>query len=86
MRSPFPGMDPYLETPTLWSDFHASFIRHSCSGDSSYLHPEGSSPPVTPCPARVALARLTNPRPNRKQPWKWLGIRPVEQVHDGPAE
>jgi uncharacterized protein DUF4058 len=26
--SPFPGMDPYLETPALWSDFHASFITY----------------------------------------------------------
>src|SRR5262249_33952686 len=22
MPSPFPGMDPYIETPELWSDFH----------------------------------------------------------------
>src|SRR4051812_41681655 len=22
MPSPFPGMDPYLESPTHWSDFH----------------------------------------------------------------
>jgi hypothetical protein len=22
MPSPFPGMDPYIETPALWSDFH----------------------------------------------------------------
>src|SRR5438132_11833304 len=28
MPSPFPGMDPYLETPALWSDFHASFITY----------------------------------------------------------
>lgn len=28
MRSPFPGMDPYLETPAFWSDFHASFILY----------------------------------------------------------
>ena len=30
MRSPFPGMDPYIESPELWSDFHndlASEIR-----------------------------------------------------------
>src|SRR5712691_3775886 len=30
MPSPFPGMDPYIETPELWSDFHnnlASEIR-----------------------------------------------------------
>ena len=28
MPSPFPGMDPYLEDPALWSDFHASFITY----------------------------------------------------------
>src|SRR5436190_13644699 len=28
MSSPFPGMDPYLETPALWSDFAASFITY----------------------------------------------------------
>src|SRR5262245_23366919 len=28
MPSPFPGMDPYLETPALWSDFSASFITY----------------------------------------------------------
>ena len=22
MRSPFPGMDPYLESPNIWPDFH----------------------------------------------------------------
>src|SRR4051794_32811434 len=26
MPSPFPGMDPYLESPTHWSDFHATFV------------------------------------------------------------
>jgi Protein of unknown function (DUF4058) len=26
MRSPFPGMDPYLEDQTSWSDFHADLI------------------------------------------------------------
>lgn len=28
MPSPFPGMDPYLETPAFWSDFHATFINY----------------------------------------------------------
>src|SRR4051812_38433339 len=28
MPSPFPGMDPYLETPALWSDFHARLITY----------------------------------------------------------
>jgi len=28
MRCPFPGMDPYLERPALWSDFHDSLITY----------------------------------------------------------
>lgn len=27
MPSPFPGMDPYLESPAHWSDFHPTFIQ-----------------------------------------------------------
>lgn len=26
MQSPFPGMDPYLEDPAFWPDFHLTFI------------------------------------------------------------
>ena len=26
MPSPFPGMDPYLESPLCWSDFHHEMI------------------------------------------------------------
>ena len=28
MPSPFPGMDPYLEAPTLWPDVHHALIGH----------------------------------------------------------
>ena len=28
MRSPFPGMDPYLEDQGRWPDFHASTITY----------------------------------------------------------
>lgn len=28
MASPFPGMDPYLEDPAFWSDFHYTFINY----------------------------------------------------------
>ncbi len=28
MPSPFPGFDPFLETPAFWSDFHATFINY----------------------------------------------------------
>src|SRR5262245_61899907 len=30
MRTPFPGMDPYLEDPAFWSDFHARFVTYWC--------------------------------------------------------
>src|SRR5580704_11645539 len=26
MRPPFPGMDPWLESPTIWPDVHSSLI------------------------------------------------------------
>ncbi len=26
MRPPFPGMDPWLENPTIWPDVHNSLI------------------------------------------------------------
>ena len=29
MPSPFPGMDPYLESPRYWQDFHESFITYA---------------------------------------------------------
>lgn len=28
MNSPFPGMDPFLEQPAFWPDFHATFINY----------------------------------------------------------
>ena len=28
MASPFPGMDPFLEDPAIWPDFHATFINY----------------------------------------------------------
>jgi hypothetical protein len=28
MKTPFPGMDPYLEHPGFWRDFHQSFITY----------------------------------------------------------
>lgn len=30
MPSPFPGMDPYLEDPAFWPDFHRRFINYAC--------------------------------------------------------
>src|SRR4051812_7175962 len=35
MRSPFPGMDPYLESPVIWPDVHHGLI----SGIQAALNP-----------------------------------------------
>src|SRR5205085_559354 len=29
MPSPFPGMNPYLERPDLWQDFHTRFLAEA---------------------------------------------------------
>jgi hypothetical protein len=31
MRSPFPGMDPYLEAAELWEDVHANLATELCA-------------------------------------------------------
>src|SRR4051794_9210915 len=40
MPSPFPGMDPYLEDPAFWRDFHGEFI-YACRAEISSGLPEG---------------------------------------------
>ena len=40
MPSPFPGMDPYLEDPAYWSDFHSRFINAWCEAIASALPAE----------------------------------------------
>ncbi len=37
MPSPFPGMDPYLEHPGWWPDFHARFIPICCDALNEVL-------------------------------------------------
>lgn len=37
MPSPFPGMDPYLEDPAFWPDFHHSFIAYWCDALNDQL-------------------------------------------------
>jgi hypothetical protein len=39
MNSPFPGMDPFLEQPAFWSDFHARFVNYSCEAIADVLPP-----------------------------------------------
>ena len=49
MRCPFPGMDPYLERPELWPDFHDSLI--------TYIR-ENLQPKLRPKYAALAQDRL----------------------------
>jgi hypothetical protein len=37
MPSPFPGMDPYLESPAFWPDFHERFITYWCDELAEHL-------------------------------------------------
>jgi len=37
MPSPFPGMDPYLEDPAFWPDFHHRFIECWCEAVADQL-------------------------------------------------
>jgi hypothetical protein len=37
MASPFPGMDPYLEDPAFWGDFHHRFIDYWCEAIADVL-------------------------------------------------
>ena len=39
MPSPFPGMDPYLETPLLWSDVHHELISQIRAALNPNLRP-----------------------------------------------
>lgn len=39
MPSPFPGMDPYIERPEIWPDFHDRFITFMCAELQPLLRP-----------------------------------------------
>lgn len=40
MQSPFPGMDPYLESPTLWPDVHRGLISEMQAMLNRRLRPQ----------------------------------------------
>ncbi len=37
MPSPFPGIDPYLENPAYWPDFHNRFVNYWCEAIADAL-------------------------------------------------
>lgn len=39
MPSPFPGMDPYIETPEVWGDFHGAFAAEIRAALNKRLRP-----------------------------------------------
>lgn len=39
MPSPFPGMNPYLEQPAAWQDFHSRFVTHLGDALSKQVRP-----------------------------------------------
>ncbi len=39
MPSPFPGLDPYLESPRYWQDFHERFITYAAESLQPQLTP-----------------------------------------------
>src|SRR5437879_3427090 len=39
MPSPFPGMDPYLESPVIWPDFHHGMISGIQAAVNPHLRP-----------------------------------------------
>jgi Protein of unknown function (DUF4058) len=61
MAGPFSGMDPYLEHPAHWSDFHARFINYWCEALAEVL-PEH-------CTARIGerVNLIQGPPPEKKQ-------------------
>ena len=40
MPSPFPGMNPYLEQPAVWQDFHQAFVTHIREALSGQVRPQ----------------------------------------------
>lgn len=72
MPSPFPGMDPYIEWPVIWPDFHDSLITFIRGALQPLLRPRyvalaqdrlfvvESDRPIRP---DVAVVRTSLPKP-----------------------
>src|SRR5262249_23607470 len=80
MPSPFPGMDPYLETPDLWPDVHHELISQIRTALNPALRPS-SAPrfdrPVS-TPDQTAPGREVTPPDTRveKGPKRKRGKQP----------
>jgi hypothetical protein len=64
MPCPFPGMDPYLESPAFWSDFHARFLTYLSEAIADLLPPAYEAR----IDERVSLAGPPGGGPKRVEP------------------
>ena len=71
MSSPFPGMDPYIEDPEVWSDFHGGLADEMRAQLNSVLQPRyvaRLTPRVTYDIIEVAERRNVRPDVGMWQP------------------
>ena len=67
MPSPFPGMDPYIEQPRLWMDFHsnlASEIQAELNGQIRPAYFARLTPYITYEVVEISRSRLQGVRPD----------------------
>ena len=64
MPSPFPGIDPYLESQHFWEDFHPSFLTY-CRDALNDILPEGY---VAQLGERIRLVELSQKRAKLVRP------------------
>ena len=85
MPSPFPGMDPYLESPKHWFDFHNRFITH-CTEKLNHAMPRGYA---ARSDERIQLVRETDDKTSLTRPdvsVMRFGPPPLRLAEDQPAE
>ena len=78
MPSPFPGMDPYIEHPEIWSDFHSDLAAEIRSGLNKLIQPRH----VARLVPRVTheLVEIEKPRSVRPDVGAW---RPLGGSEEG---
>jgi len=77
MSSPFPGMDPYIEDPEIWSDFHGGFADEMRAQLNRVLQPcyvARLTPRVTSDLLEIAERRTVRPDVGIWQPQPPHGI------------
>jgi hypothetical protein len=80
MPSPFPGMDPYIETPELWSDFHgdvAAEIRARLNRQLPATYVARLTPYVT-----YEIIEVTQVRGVRPDVGVWRAARETAPIYD----